>query len=582
MQLLSEGHQRVCVVGDDYQSIYSFRGANIDNILDFQKKFPLTRLFKLERNYRSTRNIVSAASSLMKHNRRQIAKEVYSEEAEGERILYHPCYSDKEEAMVVAKEIDRIKRQDGCEYDAFAILYRTNAQSRSFEDELRKRAIPYIIYGGLSFYQRKEIKDILAYFRLVVNPDDGEALRRIINYPARGIGNTTLQRLIDCASEDGVSLWEVISHPGQHATGLGKAALSKLVAFRELIDRFAAVATEKDAFETGREIVKESGLYAELYKNLDPESVSKQENLEEFLAAMQAFVEEGKETGDHVMLADYLQEVALITDQDRKDDDTPKVKLMTVHASKGLEFANVFVVGLEENIFPSPMASDTGRGLEEERRLLYVAITRAERRCIITNAQNRFRFGSMQFDSPSRFINDIDPRYLTQQGDSPASSGDFRQSQGGDNFRRSSTGNRSWDDNFRSQQSSRWQNSKPVASQFRAEPQPKITQPRRPEPAVDPLSPRTRQQLLREGGNWRRLDSALTSGGRAQPVSRPQGASPASGSIHVGSQVEHPRFGRGQVVALTGAGDDAKATVEFANVGVKKLLLKFARLTVLS
>ena len=518
----------------------------------------------------------------MKHNRRQIAKEVYSEEAEGERILYHPCYSDKEEAMVVAKEIDRIKRQDGCEYDAFAILYRTNAQSRSFEDELRKRAIPYIIYGGLSFYQRKEIKDILAYFRLVVNPDDGEALRRIINYPARGIGNTTLQRLIDCASEDGVSLWEVISHPGQHATGLGKAALSKLVAFRELIDRFAAVATEKDAFETGREIVKESGLYAELYKNLDPESVSKQENLEEFLAAMQAFVEEGKETGDHVMLADYLQEVALITDQDRKDDDTPKVKLMTVHASKGLEFANVFVVGLEENIFPSPMASDTGRGLEEERRLLYVAITRAERRCIITNAQNRFRFGSMQCDSPSRFINDIDPRYLTQQGDSPASSGGFRQSQGGDNFRRSSTGNRSWDDNFRSQQSSRWQNSKPVASQFRAEPQPKITQPRRPEPAVDPLSPRTRQQLLREGGNWRRLDSALTSGGRAQPVSRPQGASPASGSIHVGSQVEHPRFGRGQVVALTGSGDDAKATVEFANVGVKKLLLKFARLTVLS
>ena len=270
----------------------------------------------LERNYRSTRNIVSAASSLMKHNRRQIAKEVYSEEAEGDRILYHPCYSDKEEAMVVAKEIDRIKRQDGCEYDAFAILYRTNAQSRSFEDELRKRAIPYIIYGGLSFYQRKEIKDILAYFRLVVNPDDGEALRRIINYPARGIGNTTLQRLIDCASEDGVSLWEVISHPGQHATGLGKAALSKLIAFRELIDRFAAVATEKDAFETGREIVKESGIYAELYKNLDPESVSKQENLEEFLAAMQAFVEEGKETGDHVMLADYLQEVALITEAD--------------------------------------------------------------------------------------------------------------------------------------------------------------------------------------------------------------------------------------------------------------------------
>ena len=582
--LLSETHHRVCVVGDDYQSIYSFRGANIDNILDFKEKFPETRLFKLERNYRSTQNIVNAANSLMKHNRRQIAKDVYSEEAEGERILYRPCYSDKEEAIVVASEIERIKRKDSCDYDGFAILYRTNAQSRSFEEELRKCNVPYVIYGGLSFYQRKEIKDVLAYFRMVVNPDDGEALRRIINYPARGIGNTTLQKVMDCAANDGVSLWEVVSHPTQHSLNLGKATLNKLVAFRELINGFTLAASQKDAFEAGRQIVKESGIYADLYANSDAEAKARQENLEEFLSAIQSFVEESMESDGegHAMLADYLQEVALITDQDRKDDDSPKVKLMTVHASKGLEFPTVFVVGLEENIFPSPMSSDTRRGLEEERRLLYVAITRAERHCIITNAKNRFRFGTMQFDNPSRFIGDIDPKFLQKSGEAPSSFGSNRAPWDKDYEPNPAyTGSSSWGSGH-GRLGSRWQNSNPVASQFRAEPKPKVTRPRQPEQAVDPLSPRLRQQILREGGNWKRLNDAITNGGRSLPDHLNRSASAATGDLCVGAKVEHPRFGRGTVVDLTGEGENAKAMVDFIHAGRKQLLLKFAKLRVCS
>lgn len=581
---LSEKHQRVCVVGDDYQSIYSFRGANIENILEFQKQFPNTRLFKLERNYRSTQSIVNAANSLMKHNQRQIDKMVYSKEDEGERILYHPCYSDKEEALVVAKELESIKRKDHCDYDAFAILYRTNAQSRSFEDEFRKRAIPYIIYGGLSFYQRKEIKDILAYFRLTINPDDSEALRRVINYPARGIGNTTMQKIVDCAAAEGVSLWEVVSHPIEHRTGLGKAAITKLIAFCELINKFAFEATRKNAFEVGKQIVKESGIYADLYGSSDAEAVSRQENLEEFLSAMQAFVDEGLESdnGSHVMLANYMEEVALITDMDRKDDDTPKVKLMTIHASKGLEFPTVFVVGLEENIFPSPMSADTLRGLEEERRLFYVAITRAERHCIITNAQNRFRFGSMQFDSPSRFIADINPKFLCNANNSSTPSTNNRSLWQKDyEPNRAYTGSRVWGDEYQ-KLGGRWQNSNPVASQFRAEPKPKVTQPRRPERAVDPLSQRARQQLMQEGGDWKRLNSALTNGGRTLFDTQIPSSTATAGELCIGAKVEHHRFGRGTIIALSGSGENAKATVEFVNAGRKQLLLKFARLKVVS
>lgn len=587
VRLLAENGNRVCVVGDDYQSIYSFRGANIDNILDFQKKFPDTRLFKLERNYRSTQLIVSAASSLMKHNRWQIPKEVYSKGDEGERIAYHPCYSDREEAAVVAKEIERIKRKDKCDYDAFAILYRTNAQSRSFEDELRKRNMPYVIYGGLSFYQRKEIKDILAYFRLIINPDDGEALRRVINYPARGIGNSTMQKILDSASAHEVSLWAVICNPVQYALNVSKGTLTKLLAFQSLIDGFVQSASQNNAFEVGRQIIKESGIYADLYGESDAEAMARQENLEEFLSAMQSFVEDGMEAdgGMHVSLADYLQEVALVTDMDRKDDGEPKITLMTVHASKGLEFPTVFVVGLEENIFPSPMASSSKRGLEEERRLLYVAITRAERHCVITNAKNRFRFGTMQFDNPSRFIDDIDPRFLSEKEDAFSSSVGQRMP---------------WDKDFEMEkpygrghtrgeesrwQGSRWQNSSPVATQFRAEPKPKITRSPRPEQAVESLSSDALRRLTAEGGNFRRLKSAMTSGGRDMPASfsTSDAAKPsAGGELREGVTVEHQRFGVGVIKAIEGTGENTKATVEFRNAGRKQLLLKFAKLKVLA
>lgn len=411
---LAEIHHRICVVGDDYQSIYSFRGANIDNILDFKNKFEDARTFKLERNYRSTQLIVEAANSLMKHNERQIPKDVYSKEDEGDKVLYKPCYSDKEEAMVVAKDILRIKRDDKCDYSSFAILYRTNAQSRPFEDEFRKQGIPYKIIGGLSFYQRKEIKDIIAYFRLVSNPNDEEAFRRIINYPTRGIGSTTIQKIIDCAQQNNVSLWQIILNPTQYSLNVNKGTMTKLFDFRSLITGFIKKVTTVDAFQLGREIIETSGLMAEIQIGNDPEDLVRRENLEEFMSSIQDFVETGKEEGreENIFLTDYLQEVALYTDADKADDDAPKVTLMTIHAAKGLEFPIVFVVGLEENIFPSPMSSDSKKGIEEERRLLYVAITRAKRHCILTNAKSRFRYGSMQFDNPSRFLRDIDPSLL--------------------------------------------------------------------------------------------------------------------------------------------------------------------------
>lgn len=411
---LAELHHRICVVGDDYQSIYSFRGANIDNILDFKNKFEDARTFKLERNYRSTQLIVEAANSLMKHNERQIPKDVYSKEDEGDKVLYKPCYSDKEEAMVVAKDILRIKRNDKCDFSSFAILYRTNAQSRPFEDEFRKQGIPYKIIGGLSFYQRKEIKDIIAYFRLVSNPNDEEAFRRIINYPTRGIGSTTIQKIIDCAQENNVSLWQIIINPTQYSLNVNKGTMTKLFDFCSLITGFIKKVTTVDAFQLGREIIDLSGMMAEIQTGSDPEDLVRRENLEEFLSSIQDFVETGKEEGreENIFLTDYLQEVVLYTDADKVDDDVPKVTLMTIHAAKGLEFPTVFVVGLEENIFPSPMSSDSKRGIEEERRLLYVAITRAKRHCILTNAKSRFRYGSMQFDNPSRFLRDIDPSLL--------------------------------------------------------------------------------------------------------------------------------------------------------------------------
>ena len=538
MQLCRE-KLRVCAVGDDSQSIYSFRGANIDNILNFQHQLPGTRLFKLEQNYRSTQTIVEAANSLIRHNRNQIPKEVFSRNDEGEKIQYKPAYSDKEEALIVAKDIKRIKRQDDCGYDDFAILYRTNAQSRSFEEEFRKQGIPYRIYGGLSFYQRKEIKDIIAYFRLVANPDDEEAIKRIINYPARGIGATTVAKVAACAHENQVSIWEVIGEAAHYGLNVNKGTLTKLENFRLLISSFIDRSHTLDVYALGDAIIKEARISEDIMQGKDADDLARQENLEEFLSGMQTFVAERQEEGrmDETFLSDFLQDVALLTDADSDGEkDEPRVSLMTVHAAKGLEFATVFVVGLEENIFPSPIAATTMRELEEERRLLYVAITRAEKHCILTNAQNRFRYGKMEFDNPSRFIEEIDPELIEGEGMKPRSSSSS--SYGGYG------GRMPWDRPQRS-----YSSPKPVASQFMADPKPSYTSPK---PA-----------------------SSSTS---LKPASS---SSSSSSSLREGVKIEHQRFGVGEVLKLEGSGENAKATVAFTHAGTKQLLLKFAKYTII-
>lgn len=557
---LTRERQRVCVVGDDAQSIYSFRGANIDNILGFRESYNNAKLFKLEQNYRSTQLIVRAANSLIRKNERQIPKDVFSRNDEGEKLQLKPAYSDKEEAIIVCKDIRRIRREEQCEYSDFAILYRTNAQSRSFEEQMRKDGIPYRIYGGLSFYQRKEIKDVIAYFRVVANPDDEEALKRIINYPTRGIGDTTVSKIVATASNYGVSLWAVIQQPSLFHLEIASGTAKKIEAFRQLIEGWGARIQTEDAYQLGQAIIQESGISKEIYSSRNPEDLSRQENLEEFLAAMQDFVEDRREEGqgDQVSLNDFLQEVALLTDLDSEGDaDQPKVSLMTIHAAKGLEFPTVFVVGLEENIFPSPMCTNSMRELEEERRLLYVAITRAERHCILTCAQNRFRYGRMEYDTPSRFIRDIDPALLHVEG----SMGSLDKTAQRLPWQRASEG-------------PEWmQNPRPVATQFRADPKPRQVAPRRPEPKVDPFSP----------GFKRQLD--IASGGRFKPV---RSSSPAVSSVpssstsglREGVVIEHQRFGIGTVVKLEGTGDNEKATVEFRNVGTKQLLLKFAKFTI--
>ena len=544
---LTKERQAVCVVGDDAQSIYGFRGANIDNILEFTKLYDNARQFKLERNYRSTQRIVNAANSLIKHNERQIPKDIYSRNDEGEKLVLKKAYSDKEEAMIVSKDIKRIRKEDGCEYSDFAILYRTNAQSRSFEEAFRKENIPYRIYGGLSFYQRKEIKDIIAYFRLVVNPDDEEALKRIINYPTRGIGDTTVGRISETAMMQGVSLWTVVSNPLQYGMKVNSGTLAKLGAFHQLISGFAQKAVTQDAYEMGAEIIQQSGIYKDLYAEKTPEAIARQENLEEFLSSLQEFVESGREEdrADGVSLTSFLQEVSLMTDLDSDDEgEKHRVSLMTVHSAKGLEFPTVFVVGLEENIFPSPMATSSKRELEEERRLLYVAITRAEQHCILTCARNRYRYGKMEFDTPSRFINDLDPALLTIEENGEPTTDFFRNN-------------------------SRMQNSRPVASQFRADPKPRIVGHREEQPQ-DPFSSRFKRSYAQAGGSMRRLSDAVR-----QP-------SPASTlgeklALSEGNVIEHERFGIGNVLRVEGSGENVKATVAFRNAGTKQLLLKFAR-----
>ena len=514
---LTQERQKVCVVGDDAQSIYSFRGANIDNILNFQSLYNDAKLFKLEQNYRSTQLIVQAANSLIRRNERQIPKNVFSKNEHGERLQLKPAYSDREEAMIVTQDIKRLKANDRCSWSDFAILYRTNSQSRSFEEQMRKDGIPYRIYGGLSFYQRKEIKDVIAYFRLIANPNDEEAFKRIINYPARGIGDTTVGKIIQAAQAYGVSLWQVIKEPGLVPMDVSKGTMTKLQNFRQLIEGWIERLQTEDAYTLGHDIIMNSGISKDIYSGRNPEDLSRQENLEEFLGGMQDFVESRKEEdmGDEVYLPDFLQEVALLTDLDSDDGDSnDKVVLMTIHAAKGLEFPTVFVVGLEENIFPSPMCTNSMRELEEERRLLYVAITRAEKHCILTCAQNRFRYGRMEYDTPSRFIRDIDPELLEVHGE--AGSAESRKPYN------------NW-----------MQNPRPVATQFKADPKPRAVAP------------------------------------------RPMASAPSASDLHEGARIEHQRFGVGTVVRIEGTGENTKATVEFRNAGTKQLLLKFAKFKII-
>lgn len=518
---ITKEHQHVCVVGDDAQSIYAFRGANIDNILSFRQLYKDVKLFKLEQNYRSTQRIVQAANSLIKKNERQIPKDVYSRNSEGEKIILKQAYSDREEAAIVCNDIKRLKRENRYEYSDFAVLYRTNSQSRSIEEALRKENIPYRIYGGLSFYQRKEIKDVIAYFRMVINPDDEEALKRIINYPIRGIGSTTVDKISTCASTHGVSFWKVISNPLTYGLSVNKGTMSKIMQFYTMINSFIGRSETMDAFQLGEMIVKESGITADIFSESGPEGMARQENLDEFMGGIQVFVEGRREEGrgDEVSLSDFLQEVSLLTDADKEgDNDAPRVSLMTIHSAKGLEFGTVFVVGVEENVFPSPLSINSKRELEEERRLLYVAITRAEHHCILTCAKHRWRFGKMDTDTPSRFINDIDRAYLTikdgEYGMNTTIHGPFSNQQ----FKRAFTSS---------------------------------------------------------GGNLQRLTDAIK---RTPAVTHETSGKPP---VCEGRIIEHDRFGIGTVVKVEGNGENAKATVEFKNVGTKQLLLKFARYKVI-
>ncbi len=556
LRMLTRNSQHVCVVGDDAQSIYAFRGANLDNILLFSQTYPSAKLFKLEQNYRSTQLIVKAANSLISHNKRQISKDVFSENEKGEPITLKCAFSDTEEAAVVCNELRRLQQKEGLAYSQFAILYRTHAQSRSFEDTFRREGIPYRIYGGLSFYQRKEIKDIIAYYRLVVNPNDEEAFKRIINYPARGIGQTTLARITACALQSDVSHWQVCCSPDEYHLEVNASTKSKIGKFVELITSFRERLNSEDALSLGQDIITKSGIYADIFASSNDEDIARQENINEFGNALNDFVERMKEEdrAAEALLPNFLQEVSLQTDIDNDDDkDKSRVSLMTVHAAKGLEFMAVFIVGLEENLFPSQRALSSLREIEEERRLLYVAITRAEKHCIMTYAKNRWRYGKMEFFPPSRFLKEIDERYLNIEQTEEKSShnmlfGSIRQ---------------------RPFLSSRLQNSRPVASQFLADKEYKVTPPRQKEPEIDPFSPSFHKKL--DAARGAKPTKKVTLEG--QKNSSPDG-------LKVGMVIEHQRFGRGTVIDLEGEGESLKATVKFVNMGTKQLLLKFAKYSV--
>lgn len=534
MQLTSL-NQRVCVVGDDAQSIYSFRGADIDNILSFSKLYPETRLFKLEQNYRSTQSIVMAANSLIEKNLQQIKKSVYSKKDEGEIICVSEAYSDVEEGEIVANKIAALRRE-GNAFSDFAVLYRTNAQSRIFEEAFRKRAFPYRIYGGLSFYQRKEVKDVIAYFRLVVNPNDEEAFKRIINYPARGIGDTTVGKIAQAATTNGVSFWTVISEPLTYGLSINKGTHAKIQAFYELIQSFRSKLQTSNAYEMGVEVVRQSGIINEICQDNTPENISRKENVEELVSGLNDFCATRREEDNpNTSLSDFLSEVSLLTDQDETGgEDEAKITLMTIHASKGLEFKNVFVVGLEENLFPSNMSGDSPRAMEEERRLFYVAITRAEEKCFLSFAKMRLRYGKTEFGTPSRFLRDIDSTLISLPKDSAL------RSKVDNNARGFSTVNRTV----------------------------------------------INKGMTSSGQRLRSMQSATVApanqtSSSSSATTPPPMMSEGIGGIAVGKAVAHDRFGKGKVISIEGVGENAKAHIQFENSGTKQLLLRFARLTVI-
>lgn len=596
--LLTQERRQICVVGDDYQSIYAFRGAKIDNILNFNRIYEGARLFKLEQNYRSTQRIVAAANSLMKHNTNQIPKDVFSMNAEGEKVTVFETISDKREAAMVCQEIKRIKSSEDCRWSDFAILYRTNAQSRLFEEEMRKPEVGmghcYRIYGGLSFYQRKEVKDAIAYFRLVVNPNDEEAFRRIINYPTRGIGDTTVQKIVASAQAHQVSLWEVLNDPLGYRLDVNKGALGKLEQFRLMVNAFMQKSKEVDAYTLADEIVGRSGMKSDLASDTTAEGDSRRQNMDALLSGIAEFVQSQREEDhtDEVGLTDYLSTVSLMTDADSDDGSDDKLTMMTIHAAKGLEFPTVFVVGLEENIFPSQMSVGTPRELEEERRLLYVAITRAEKHCYLSWAHSRWQYGKMDaFVNPSRFLEDIDAKFKTTRTEGGRIFGsrygieepERRPWDDDYEINKPYTGARTWGGGYR-RMNGRMQNSRPVAGQFMADPKPKETVFKRPEQAVNPFSP-SFEEKLRQGGRWKSVSRAMTNGGRIASAPKSPGQSEnasgsASAGLREGQVVEHQRFGRGTVVHVEGSGENSKATVDFETTGRKQLLLKFARFTI--
>lgn len=539
---LADAHHRVCVVGDDAQSIYSFRGANIDNILKFKEVYPESKIFKLEQNYRSTQNIVNAANSLIKQNKEQIQKTVFSENDEGDRIEVTGAYSDFEEGVIVSNKIWDLRRDKKASYSDFVILYRTNAQSRVFEEALRKKNIPYRIYGGLSFYQRKEIKDVIAYFRMIVNPQDEEAFKRIVNIPKRGIGDTTIDKVLNAARTHNVSMWEVIGQPLEHNLNVNAGTAKKLKDFRELIESFIASLNEYSAYELASRIVKQSGIASEAYQDQTPEGMSRQENLQELLGGIHEFCESRQEEGiDGIGLMDFLSEVSLLTDQDTdKEASQEKVTMMTVHAAKGLEFKNVFVVGMEEDLFPSAMAKNEFRGLEEERRLFYVAITRAKEYCMISYAKSRFRNGMVNASNPSRFLRDIDTEYLNVNASVYGGFGVIN---------KPDTYTKELFDYTDTPVSRTTYNDRPAIAQKPANESPDLS-----------LS---HAKLVNAKDAVQKTSTGKTN------------------EVQVGATIKHERFGIGKVTAVSGDPDSRKATVEFENSGVKQLLLKFARFDII-